>query len=160
MLAHRLVRGDVMLPVHWGLFDLALHGWTEPIERVLVAAADSQSVRVAAPRPGDMVEPATLGRPVQLVAARAVGDARRKRRSGRVASSIFAASCLRPPYRWPPHADGQKAERGVRLTSRKTEPLAHGVCANSPMIMQGEITCRSPTSSYNGSSSASPGGAM
>ena len=60
VLAHRLVRGDVMLPVHWGLFDLALHGWTEPMERVLVAA-DSQKVRVASPRPGDMVEPAALG---------------------------------------------------------------------------------------------------
>ena len=59
VLAHRLVRGDVMLPVHWGLFDLALHGWTEPMERVLVAAA-SQRVRLAAPRPGEMVEPAVL----------------------------------------------------------------------------------------------------
>jgi L-ascorbate metabolism protein UlaG (beta-lactamase superfamily) len=58
--AHRLVKGDVMLPVHWGLFDLALHGWTEPIERVLVAA-EVEGVRVAAPRPGDRVEPAALG---------------------------------------------------------------------------------------------------
>jgi L-ascorbate metabolism protein UlaG (beta-lactamase superfamily) len=60
VLAHQLVRGDVMLPVHWGLFDLALHGWTEPIERVL-AAARAAGVRVAAPRPGGMVEPAVLG---------------------------------------------------------------------------------------------------
>jgi len=57
--AHRLVRGDVMLPLHWGLFDLALHGWTEPIERVLAAAA-REGVRVATPRPGGRVEPATL----------------------------------------------------------------------------------------------------
>jgi L-ascorbate metabolism protein UlaG (beta-lactamase superfamily) len=56
---HRLVRGDVMLPVHWGMFDLALHGWTEPIERVLVAAAQHR-VRVATPRPGDRVEPAAV----------------------------------------------------------------------------------------------------
>ena len=60
VLAHRLVRGEVMLPVHWGLFDLALHGWTEPIERVLAAAA-RDGVRVAAPRPGGRIEPATLG---------------------------------------------------------------------------------------------------
>ncbi len=59
VLAHQLVRGDVLLPVHWGLFDLALHGWTEPIERVLVAARDA-GVRVSAPRPGDMVEPSAL----------------------------------------------------------------------------------------------------
>ena len=35
-----------MLPVHWAGFDLALHGWTEPIERVLVAA-EAAGVRVA-----------------------------------------------------------------------------------------------------------------
>jgi L-ascorbate metabolism protein UlaG (beta-lactamase superfamily) len=64
VLAHRLVRGDVMLPVHWGLFDLALHGWTEPIERTLVAAQQA-GVRVASPRPGGMVEPATVGAPVR-----------------------------------------------------------------------------------------------
>ena len=34
----RLVRGKVMLPVHWGKFVLAYHGWTEPIERALAAA--------------------------------------------------------------------------------------------------------------------------
>jgi L-ascorbate metabolism protein UlaG (beta-lactamase superfamily) len=54
--AHRLVRGAVMLPVHWGLFDLALHGWTEPIERVIVAA-EAEGVRVLTPRPGELVEP-------------------------------------------------------------------------------------------------------
>jgi L-ascorbate metabolism protein UlaG (beta-lactamase superfamily) len=58
--AHQIVRGDVMLPVHWGLFDLAIHGWTEPIERVLVAAS-AAGIRVSAPRPGGRVEPAQLG---------------------------------------------------------------------------------------------------
>ena len=38
VLAHQLVQGRIMIPVHWGLFDLALHGWTEPAERVAVAA--------------------------------------------------------------------------------------------------------------------------
>ncbi|HYE57226.1 MAG TPA: hypothetical protein VD948_01925 [Rhodothermales bacterium] len=59
VIAHRLVRGEVMLPVHWGQSDLAKHGWTEPIERVL-AAARTSNVRVAATRPGGMVEPAAL----------------------------------------------------------------------------------------------------
>jgi L-ascorbate metabolism protein UlaG (beta-lactamase superfamily) len=54
--AHTMVRGDVMLPVHWGLFDLAYHGWTEPIERVLVAA-ERATVQVIAPRPGQSIEP-------------------------------------------------------------------------------------------------------
>ena len=56
VLAHQLVRGAVMLPVHWGLFDLAYHGWTEPIERVLVAA-EAAGVTVLTPRPGESVQP-------------------------------------------------------------------------------------------------------
>ena len=56
VLAHQMVRGTAMLPIHWGLFDLAYHGWTEPIERVL-AAADAAEVSVIAPRPGESVEP-------------------------------------------------------------------------------------------------------
>jgi L-ascorbate metabolism protein UlaG (beta-lactamase superfamily) len=59
VLAHRLVRGRVMLPVHWAGFDLAYHGWTEPVERVL-AAADSQGVRAVTPRPGEPWEPAPV----------------------------------------------------------------------------------------------------
>ena len=56
--AHRMVRGDAMLPVHWGLFDLAYHGWTEPIERVRVAAA-AADVELLLPRPGESVEPSS-----------------------------------------------------------------------------------------------------
>ena len=54
--AHRLVRGGVLIPVHWGTFDLALHPWTEPVERLLVAAARA-GTRVAIPRPGQTVAP-------------------------------------------------------------------------------------------------------
>jgi L-ascorbate metabolism protein UlaG (beta-lactamase superfamily) len=50
--AHRMVRGDLLVPVHWGLFDLALHGWTEPAERTR-AAAEEAGVAVAFPRPGE-----------------------------------------------------------------------------------------------------------
>ena len=52
--AHRMLRGDLMLPIHWGTFDLAFHGWTEPAERLLVAA-EGAGVRVAVPRPGESV---------------------------------------------------------------------------------------------------------
>lgn len=55
--AHTMLRGGVLFPVHWGTFDLALHGWTEPMERVLVAAA-SRGVTVVAPKPGQSIEPA------------------------------------------------------------------------------------------------------
>lgn len=54
--AHRAVRGKVLLPVHWGTFDLALHTWVEPGERVL-AAARAAGVSVVVPRPGESVDP-------------------------------------------------------------------------------------------------------
>lgn len=54
--AHQWLRGKAFLPVHWGLFDLALHAWTEPIERTLVAA-DAAQVPVLTPRPGESMEP-------------------------------------------------------------------------------------------------------
>jgi L-ascorbate metabolism protein UlaG (beta-lactamase superfamily) len=54
--AHRIVRGKLMLPVHWGLFALALHGWTEPVERVLARAAVTEQA-VATPRPGESFGP-------------------------------------------------------------------------------------------------------
>lgn len=43
--------GGLLMPIHWGLFDLALHGWKEPIER-LEAVAQEQGLRLWAPRPG------------------------------------------------------------------------------------------------------------
>lgn len=62
--AHRMAQGPAvdgripgrMLPIHWGTFDLALHGWTEPAERVL-AAARAAGVALALPRPGESITP-------------------------------------------------------------------------------------------------------
>lgn len=54
--AHVHVRGGVFFPVHWGTFDLALHSWVEPVERVLAAAAPL-GVRVVTPKPGDSIDP-------------------------------------------------------------------------------------------------------
>ena len=51
------VRAKLLLPVHWATFDLSLHGWTEPGERVLVAAKEA-GLRIAVPRPGEPVDPA------------------------------------------------------------------------------------------------------
>jgi L-ascorbate metabolism protein UlaG (beta-lactamase superfamily) len=55
--AHRLVRGRVLLPVHWGLFRLAYHAWTEPPERAHVAALKTGAT-ITVPRPGESIEPA------------------------------------------------------------------------------------------------------
>ncbi|MBI9092343.1 MAG: MBL fold metallo-hydrolase [Desulfobacterium sp.] len=56
--AVKQARGGLMVPVHWATFDLALHSWTEPAERLLVAAARNR-VDVAIPKPGQSVVPAT-----------------------------------------------------------------------------------------------------
>ena len=60
--AHRMARGDLFVPVHWGLWSLASHGWTEPAERVL-AEAEARGVRAFVPRPGESFEPAVVGGP-------------------------------------------------------------------------------------------------
>lgn len=54
LVAHRMVKGQLLMPVHWGTFDLALHGWVEPVERLL-AAALADGVEVVIPRPGGAV---------------------------------------------------------------------------------------------------------
>ena len=54
--AHTRVLGRHMMPVHWGLFTLAYHTWTEPVERTVVAA-DSARVSLLTPQPGEGVEP-------------------------------------------------------------------------------------------------------
>lgn len=43
-----------LMPIHWGLFNLALHGWTEPVEEIILLAKRNQ-VRLCLPRPGDIV---------------------------------------------------------------------------------------------------------
>jgi L-ascorbate metabolism protein UlaG (beta-lactamase superfamily) len=56
--ASQLVGARRLLPVHWALFALANHVWTEPVERTL-AAAKVRGVHVLTPQPGESVEPAT-----------------------------------------------------------------------------------------------------
>jgi len=50
--AHGDLGGAVMMPIHWATFDLALHTWAEPIERLLVIADEASLV---VPAPGDRV---------------------------------------------------------------------------------------------------------
>jgi L-ascorbate metabolism protein UlaG (beta-lactamase superfamily) len=58
--AHVDLRGGLFVPVHWGTFDLGFHGWAEPVQRLLAAAA-AAGVAVAVPRPGERLDPATSG---------------------------------------------------------------------------------------------------
>ena len=57
--AHGLLRGRVLLPIHWSTFNLAFHAWNEPADRV-VRAAESVGVTLTVPRPGQPVEPGRL----------------------------------------------------------------------------------------------------
>jgi L-ascorbate metabolism protein UlaG (beta-lactamase superfamily) len=58
MQAHRDLRGDWLLPIHNGTFDLAFHAWDEPMEKMLSLSAQ-QGVRLTMPRIGEAVR---LGR--------------------------------------------------------------------------------------------------
>src|SRR5687768_10568937 len=58
--AHNKVRGKLLLPIHWGTFNMAFHAWDEPVERVVAAAVAGTLI---VPKPGESVEPATA-RPV------------------------------------------------------------------------------------------------
>ena len=49
--AFQRLGGGVFMPIHWGLFDLALHAWTQPIQRVLELAAE-HGVQLFSPEPG------------------------------------------------------------------------------------------------------------
>jgi L-ascorbate metabolism protein UlaG (beta-lactamase superfamily) len=41
----------LLMPIHWGLFDLALHPWWQPMERMLEVAGE-RGLRLWAPEPG------------------------------------------------------------------------------------------------------------
>ncbi len=45
----------LLMPIHWGLFDLALHAWRQPIERV-TDLADARGVKLWSPEPGTASE--------------------------------------------------------------------------------------------------------
>jgi L-ascorbate metabolism protein UlaG (beta-lactamase superfamily) len=51
--AHRDLGGMLLLPIHWGAFDLAVHAWDKPI-RTLAAAAPTSGVELVVPRIGEL----------------------------------------------------------------------------------------------------------
>jgi len=53
--AHLDLQARVLLPVHNGTFDLAMHAWDDPFERVSALAAD-RGVVLATPRMGERVD--------------------------------------------------------------------------------------------------------
>ncbi len=55
---HQQVRGDVMIPVHWGTFNLALHAWDAPIIELMAHTARAD-VPLASPLVGGTIDPAS-----------------------------------------------------------------------------------------------------
>ncbi|TXK52155.1 hypothetical protein FVR03_01670 [Pontibacter qinzhouensis] len=49
------VQGKLLMPIHWGAFSLALHSWTDPIERAS-AKAKELNVNMATPRIGETID--------------------------------------------------------------------------------------------------------
>lgn len=52
--AHIKLNGKHLLPIHWGTFNLGLHSWYEPVER-LVKEADKRNVKLLTPKVGEIV---------------------------------------------------------------------------------------------------------
>ena len=52
--AHLDVRGKIMIPIHWAAFTLALHDWTDPIQRVTKSAAE-RGILISTPKIGETV---------------------------------------------------------------------------------------------------------
>lgn len=52
--AHLDLKGKLLMPIHWGTFTLAMHSWTDPIERAMQKAKELD-VPVTTPRIGEPV---------------------------------------------------------------------------------------------------------
>jgi L-ascorbate metabolism protein UlaG (beta-lactamase superfamily) len=51
----RIGASGLLMPIHWGLFNLALHAWRQPIERI-TELADSTGIKLWSPTPGAPTE--------------------------------------------------------------------------------------------------------
>lgn len=57
------VKAKVVLPIHWGKFDLSTHQWTEPVKRIKAAmnqhnqtVPESQHIQITTPRVGQVFD--------------------------------------------------------------------------------------------------------
>ncbi|MDB5129772.1 MBL fold metallo-hydrolase [Mucilaginibacter sp.] len=53
--AHLALKGNIMMPLHWGTFSLAPHAWFEPAEK-LVKFAKEKNIKLFMPEPGKPTE--------------------------------------------------------------------------------------------------------
>lgn len=54
------LKAEVLLPVHWGKFTLAMHTWNEPVKRLL-EKGNTLSVHIITPMIGELVRLGSLG---------------------------------------------------------------------------------------------------
>jgi L-ascorbate metabolism protein UlaG (beta-lactamase superfamily) len=43
----------LLMPIHWGTFNLAMHPWKEPVERLIIEA-DKKNIQLLLPAPGEI----------------------------------------------------------------------------------------------------------
>ncbi|HTI61132.1 MBL fold metallo-hydrolase [Mucilaginibacter sp.] len=53
--AHLALKGKLMMPIHWGTFNLSTHAWYEPIERLL-QYGEEKHIDLFIPEPGKPTE--------------------------------------------------------------------------------------------------------
>ncbi len=51
---HLSLRGKILLPIHWGTFNIGIHAWTDPVEE-MIKTAKKKSVNLVVPKPGQPV---------------------------------------------------------------------------------------------------------
>ncbi len=59
---HLSLKGKMLLPIHWGTFNVGIHAWTDPIER-MIKTATRKSVDFVTPIPG---QPVSTDKPIAL----------------------------------------------------------------------------------------------
>ena len=49
LVAHGLLGGGLLLPLHWGTFNLAFHAWRAPLEELRILAGEEVPLLLPAP---------------------------------------------------------------------------------------------------------------
>lgn len=59
---HLSLKGKTLLPIHWGTFNIGIHAWTDPVEK-MIQTANNKSVDFVVPMPG---QPVSTYKPIDL----------------------------------------------------------------------------------------------
>ncbi|MBU1149241.1 MBL fold metallo-hydrolase, partial [Patescibacteria group bacterium] len=58
---HQKLQGKLLMPIHWGTFNLAFHSWNEPINRLMIESQKS-NINLITPCPGQRINIDSLPR--------------------------------------------------------------------------------------------------